>query len=177
MSKQRRERFTNAERAALRAEHALRPLLSQKDLCVWFEGVYKKPIRQATVCVVLSKRFEYLDSLEALNRVERVQKNRSVRCVEFDRALYDWFVRAEDTVSLTGDLVKEKASVLWDLLPQTEGIQKPVFSNGWFDRFKTRFGIKYKRRHGEILSIEEVEVENAMVCVCRRGCDVERPPH
>jgi hypothetical protein len=55
---------------------------------------------------------------------------------------------------ITGEILKNQASKLWDCLPQYEGKNKPQFSNGWLDRFKGRFKIKEYVQHGEAASAE-----------------------
>lgn len=58
--------------------------------------------------------------------------------------------------------MKEKASQLWDKIPQFNGKIKPAFSSGWLDSFKRRRGIKSFTLHGEAGSVNLADVEEYM---------------
>ncbi|RKF71975.1 CENP-B-like protein 2, partial [Golovinomyces cichoracearum] len=55
---------------------------------------------------------------------------------------------------ITGDILKNQASKLWDSLPQFEDRPKPKFSNGWLEGFKHRYKIREFAQHGEAASTE-----------------------
>lgn len=139
-----RERFTHAERIALREEHALAPLKTLKDLCVWFETRYKKRIGVSTVSESLSTRFAHLDGSTVSKALKAAKASHTVRSSEFEKALFEWQVRAETSVTITGEILKQKAIELWSAIPSTSGLKEPVFSNGWLEKFKKRCGIKYR---------------------------------
>ena len=58
-------------------------------------------------------------------------------------ALFEWQQRIEQKKAIiTGDILKEKARQLWDVLPQYDNIQMPKWSNGQLDGFKKQYKIK-----------------------------------
>ena len=56
--------------------------------------------------------------------------------------------------TITGDVLKGKATELWDRPPQFDGLDKPKWSNGWLDGFKKSFNIKEYVQHGEAASAD-----------------------
>ncbi|TQS37547.1 hypothetical protein Golomagni_01974 [Golovinomyces magnicellulatus] len=55
---------------------------------------------------------------------------------------------------ITGDILKNQSSKLWDSLPQFEDRPKPKFSSGWLEGFKHRYKIREFFQFGEAASAE-----------------------
>ena len=67
---------------------------------------------------------------------------------------------------MNSDVVKFHESKLLndanELLPETQKISIK-FSNGWMERFKKRFGLKFQRVHGEALSADQAAIARQML--------------
>lgn len=78
-------------------------------------------------------------------------------------ALFEWQQRMKQKkATVTVDILKEMAAVLWEKLPQYAGEEVPKFSTGWLDSFKARHNIKKYRQHGESGSIDLVIVKEEL---------------
>jgi len=69
--------------------------------------------------------------------------------------LADWVFHQQHALIISGDLLREKARWFWHRLPEYNGVNEPILSNGWIAGFKARFGIRSRVRHGEAGSIDE----------------------
>jgi len=75
-------------------------------------------------------------------------------------ALAEWFLANQEHVNLSGDLIHESAMKIIDhLYPDHPPFE---FSNGWFEAFKVRHGIKKHRRFGESGSVDMTTVAVAL---------------
>lgn len=150
-----RTAFTEAEKLALRQQHAQQPLLTQKELCTWFMSQYNKPIRQATVSEILSKRYSHFDT----NTVRPARKKqRGIHYTDLEAALAQWVVQNQQRVTINGDILRTRARWYWQRLPQYQGLPEPPFSNGWLAGFKERYNIKDRRRHGESAEVDDTQM-------------------
>ena len=102
----------------------------------------------------LSAKYSYLEA-EDLALIETRQRARIAQWPELERALYQWTIRYESLVPISGKLLKAQATKLWQKLPQYQEMEVPIFSNGWLRNFKARHQIKARYTHGEAASIQE----------------------
>ncbi|CAE6455366.1 unnamed protein product [Rhizoctonia solani] len=75
-----------------------------------------------------------------------------VQLPHVEAALHKWILQKQDRgIRLTGDLIHEKARDFCRLfnIPEQETL---MFSNGWLDRLKKRFGLVAYKLHGEAAS-------------------------
>lgn len=151
-----RTQFSIAEKAALRAHHEKHPDLTQPALAQWFEAQTGKPIRPNSVSEICSKRYTSLDSDPTGGLLAKRLKQRPCDYPVLERILSDWVYRQERYLIITGELIKEKARSFWPRIPEYNGIPTPEFTNGWVGRFKGRHGVRYRPRHGEAGSTEEL---------------------
>jgi hypothetical protein len=90
---------------------------------------------------------------------------RPARWPDLEAALFEYITRAEDSITISGDLIKEKAAFLWKELPQYPTEEMPPFSNGWLYGFQTRYGVKIHNKHGEAaeVSVEDIQEQLASI--------------
>lgn len=82
----------------------------------------------------LSKTFKHLNT--GTTRPD-VKRQRTPAWVDLENALFEWQQCIEkNKATVTGDLLNEMASVLWEKLPQYEWQPKPKFSTGWLEGFQ-----------------------------------------
>ncbi|GEQ69442.1 hypothetical protein JCM33374_g3114 [Metschnikowia sp. JCM 33374] len=131
-----RQSISSVERKGIREYWRNNPTLTQQDIRVWFEKKYNQKISQSTICVSLSRKYEWLDEKGTL---PGKQKNRLQKHPEFEEALYH-AIQTEPQDFSTAKDIQAGAKKLWlKIYPDIDG---PGFSNGWFDRFKRRYNIQ-----------------------------------
>lgn len=146
MPKQTRQTISNTQKAALRAQHHLKPYLTNLALKSWFEETYSQSINQSSISRILSSEFTSLD-----NPTNRFPENRQrvENWPELKRALFGWIRHAESAIPISQEVIREKGKQYWpSLYPDRE---MPSFSNGWLRGFQSRWNIK----HGEAGSLSE----------------------
>ena len=111
---------------------------------------------QSTISKILSHKSEILKDA-ADNMVKDHKRKRVGKAEDIEKALYTWFgdARARDA-PITSLILEEKAKQF------AASLDRPDFkvTNGWLCRWKTRYGIKYKKAHGEK---NDADVESADV--------------
>ncbi|CAH1989703.1 unnamed protein product [Acanthoscelides obtectus] len=69
-----------------------------------------------------------------------------------ENSLYKWFLKQrENHVPVSGEVLKQRARLLNEKMKETENF---VASDGWLERFKTRYGIRLLSISGEKLSAQ-----------------------
>ena len=162
VTRKRRRAITDVERKALR-DHYFNyegGKSSQKAVQEWFFQEFRHLPSQSTISESLSKTFEHLDT--GATRPD-VKRQLTPAWVDLENALFEWQQLMEKKkATVTGDLLKEMASVFWDKLPQYEGQPKPKFSIGWLEGFKARHSIKIYRLYGEAGTGDMIVVEEEL---------------
>ena len=157
-----RQAFTTEEKIALRARKEECPILTQKELAVWFEEMFQKPIKQHTVSEWLSGRYSHLKDDAG---PPKAKKQRREKFPELERALSQWGIKHQGKGVVSGGILKQKALFFWQHLPQYSGLPPPNFSNGWLEGFKNRRGVKEFVLHGEAGSLSDEVVAAEVVGV------------
>lgn len=152
MPKQARQVISNTQKAALRAQHHLKPYLSNLALKAWFEKTYNQTINQSSVSRILSAEFASLDDSSSASRYSE-NRRRIERWPELEKSLFEWIKHAEGTITISQGVIREKGKQYWpSLYPDKE---MPTFSNGWLRGFQSRWNIKQNIQHGEVESLSE----------------------
>lgn len=96
-------------------------------------------------------------------------KKRKANYPELEQKLLVWFYDLEDPARITDDAVQLQAKRIWERDFATDAKQKmeragkeykaPKWSNGWVDKFKKRYLIKMRTRHGESADIDPAKLE------------------
>ena len=126
------------------------PSFTQKKLIEKFENNFGfKPSQSAVSRALKVTRDEN-------NSNSEVKKVIQVNYPNMDRALYDWFLENQETVNISGEILKENGrQFLNKIYPDAQ----MEFSNGWLSRFKKRYNIKRFRRHGESGSVDLLAIQ------------------
>lgn len=151
-----RKAVTDAQRQALRKRKREHPG-HQSELIAWFKSQYDHTLNQSQVSKILSSSYDHLDSLDTKKDkcLLEVKRQSAGDWPDLEGALFEWQQRMQKNKAvITGDILKNQASKLWDSLPQFEDRPKPKFSNGWLEGFKHRYKIKEFVQHGEAASAE-----------------------
>lgn len=138
---------------------------TQEQLALWAKNRFKLslPPNQATISRLLSQSSN-LRSVPNANL--GIQKRRISKAPELERQLHQWVCdQNAKHISVSGPLVRAYGQRLQDsanaLLPENQKLCLK-FSNGWFARFKARFGLSLRRIHGEAGSADMQAIENAL---------------
>ncbi|TQS38554.1 hypothetical protein Golomagni_00936 [Golovinomyces magnicellulatus] len=105
----------------------------QSELIAWFKSRYDHTLNQSQVSKILSSSYDHLDSLDTKKDkcLLEVKRQSAGDWPDLEGALFDWQQRMQKNKAvITGDILKNQASKLWDGLPQFEDRPKPKFSNG-----------------------------------------------
>ena len=136
-----------SQRKALRQYAKEHPHLTQKQLQGWFKTEFQRLVTQPTISESLSAKYSFLNSSSNRSVPESRQRFRTAHWPELEKALFQWCQRVETDGAITGDLIKKEAARYWKRLPQYQGMEVHVFSNGWLQGFKKRHGIILRARH------------------------------
>lgn len=153
----RKQRITLSQRLALRAwAIQQRPRPSHKACIAWFQAQYSHTISQSTVSESLSSRFEAIHTSTNTAR----SRLRSGQWPDLENLLFCWQQQIEqEGGSTSGELLRIKAQQIWQQLPQYSSLPCPEFSNGWLQKFKTRYNIRRRARQREERSVPVVAEE------------------
>jgi len=153
--------LTNNQRKAICEHWTKVPKISQTKLAEWAKlrfNLSKTPT-QATISNIIKKRDQYLDMDEHNLQAKRA---RDTHFPELDAALANWVLQCQgNRININGDLIKAKASVFAEKLniPLDD---RPVFSNGWLDKFKDRHGFRLFKSHGESGSVDNTALNESL---------------
>ena len=147
-----RRPISNNQKAALRAQHHLKPYLSNLQLQQWFEAKYNQPINPSSISRILSVKYTDLDSLSN-ERLLNDKRRRPEQWPDLEHALFSWIQRAEERITISQEVIREKARQFWPAL--YPGKDMPTFSNGWLRGFQARRDVKFRVQHGEAGSLGE----------------------
>jgi hypothetical protein len=117
--KKRRRGMTEADRRALRRHKQSHPKATHADLIEWFQEEHHHKINQSTVSLSLSAQFNYLDIDMRKDISLTGQRSSQSNWPDLEMALFEWQQRMQKQKAIvTGDILKQKAHEIWDLLPQ-----------------------------------------------------------
>lgn len=113
----------------------------------------KYGIAKSTVCLMNKKKDKIMTFVNQSVRPSRIKK-RTLKMAEYpkmENALNKWFLRQRELhFPVTGEMLKQKA------LQLHQNLKKPnetfSASDGWLQKFKVRYGIRFLKMSGEKLS-------------------------
>src|SRR6195952_1019881 len=122
--------ITIEQRRALRRwRNSQTPLPSHKACIDWFYTQFNHKISQSTVSESLSARFAHLDDVAA-SAANSQSRHRTGQWDDLEQILAQWQHRIEARGGFTtGDIIRQKAQLLWHQLPQYQGKPRPEFNN------------------------------------------------
>jgi hypothetical protein len=145
----RRRAITDLERRNIRRRYTEHPG-QQVHIASWFEQQTGHRLGQGQISTILSDKYAYLDNDSRKPSELGSKRNYDGDYPELEAALFEWQQRMQQKKAvITGDILKAKASELWNRLPQFKHSIEPKWSNGWLDGFKKRFKIREFVQHGE----------------------------
>jgi hypothetical protein len=124
------------------------------DASVWWNSQYGYTLGSTTASNILSSQYEFLDDPTTTIR-GNTRKDRGAKWELLEEALAEWALRFDAAHGVvSGDLLRLKATELWQKLPQYQGQACPTWSEGWLEGFKQRHNFHRRRKVGEANSVE-----------------------
>ena len=114
--------------------------LKLQEYVEWVSKTFDKTIDRSTVGKILKAKI-YVNVNSDANRIKPVKHP------ELDERLREWFLRFENKVCISDQMIKEKAKSLTQELGIPNG--SLLFSDGWCHSFKNRYNIKRRNICGE----------------------------
>lgn len=112
----------------------------------------KYGIAKSTVCAIKNKKRDILESVSRTvksNKFTRKCTLKKAELPEMEKVLYRWFINLrEKNIPVSGDMIKQKALSISASL----NIGDFRASDGWLQRFKNRYGVRFLKICGEKLS-------------------------
>lgn len=126
--------------------------LSHRQLCDKFQ------ISIGAVSNILKRKSEYCHDYETNCNKKLKRKGKSDLSQEINDTVYEWFTaqRAKN-ISISGPILQEYARSIAQHLDNAEHFKA---SNGWLDRFRTRYNISFRMISGESRSVDESKVSD-----------------
>src|SRR5258705_268162 len=160
VAKKPRIAISNAQRKALRTWfHDPTTSFGAKktlaDAISWWNSQFGYDISRSTASDILSNKYSSLDNS---NMKGNVKKDRKPKWPILEQALRDWALQFEAVHgTVSGDLLRIKATELWQRLDEYQGQEPPNWSEGWLEGFKSRNNFRRRRKAGESGSVEITE--------------------
>ncbi|KAJ5368085.1 uncharacterized protein N7496_007845 [Penicillium cataractarum] len=102
----------------------------------WFQRTFGRRLPQSSVSVILSSKYEYLDTGPATGSFRQQPPQWPI----LEARLFEWLKRARETGELsTGDAIFNKAREIWPQITEYANRAPPAFSHGWLAKFRKRF--------------------------------------
>ena len=159
-AKQARNAISDEQKFQLRQHAKENPRLQQADLGRWFEAQFNRPVNQATISKILSKRYEYLDNLNP--RDSRVKRHKKAFYPALEGALFHVYQLLQRRgVPVSGQLLVEHAQTLWNEIEEYNGQPYPKLTSGWLRGFQKRYNVKIGNQRKEAGS-DPYETEEKM---------------
>ena len=137
------------------------PSKSQQQIAYHFSNHWSKPIKRQTVGDILHDKRRWEEGTEGLSDTDmKKKKSRTGKHSKLEKALFLWFTSARaKNITVTQDILREKAKQFGEQL----GIDSDfLYSFGWINRFKRRFGISNRKLFGESASVDPEFLERGI---------------
>jgi hypothetical protein len=160
VAKKPRIAISNAQRKALRTwfhdpATSFGATKTLANAISWWNSQFGYNISRSTASDILSDKYSSLDNS---NIKGNVKKDRKPKWPTLEQALVDWALQFESVHgTVSGDLLRIKATELWQKLDEYQGQEPPNWSEGWLEGFKSRFNFRRRRKAGESGSVEITE--------------------
>lgn len=131
--------------------------MTHAELISWVEKHLDMKVSQSIISKTLARSAELLAKGD--NPTDAKQQ-KVVKYMLMEEALYVWFIAYQAQVNMSDELLKaQEAKFLNELYLEAEGFE---FFNGWLEKLKARYRIKYFRRFREIGSVDMSVVDQAL---------------
>lgn len=104
---------------------------------------------------ILSAKYSYLDDPQSTSKDSLLneKQHHPEQWPELEKSLFDWIQHTEGSITISQEVIQEKARQFWPLL--YTGKEMPTFSNGWLCGFQAHQDIRLCVQYGEAGSLQE----------------------
>ncbi|XP_022024850.1 CENP-B homolog protein 1-like [Helianthus annuus] len=103
----------------------------------WVDKTFDFKVSQGTILNTLKRSSEFLS--DNFDKDGSSKRHKAAKYPDMEKVVYEWFLQHQERVSITGELIIEKAvEALKFLYPQDSSEHK--LSQGWLEKFKLRHG-------------------------------------
>ena len=115
-------------------------------------------ISLGAVSNILKRKSEYTHDYETNLNKKIKRKVRNDSSQEINDTVYEWFIaqRAKN-IPISGPVIQEYARSVGEHLDKSGNFKA---SNGWLDRFRTRYSIRFRMISGESRSVDQSTVDD-----------------
>lgn len=116
----------------------------------------KYNVSVGSVSNILKRKSEYLDHYEG-NHNKKMKRKLKNDFEEVNLQVYDWFcLQRAKNIPISGPIIQQYAR---DLAIQLDPDTSFCASNGWLNRFRTRYNIQFRMICGESRSVDPITVD------------------
>jgi len=153
--KRKRHALNEKERQKIRKRKQDNPLLGQRDLAQWATREFGRRINQPMIQRTLSSKYAFLDDKTFAPGFVGNSRVFQADHPLLEQALFEWVVRMEGSVPVSGDMIQTAAHQLWEKMEDFQHLKEPKWSDKWLHDFKARHKIRKFRQHGEAGSVNK----------------------
>ena len=150
-SKRQRVELTLSDKVKLIKDHDTLPKPSQRQLAEKYQ------VGKSTVGDILRKKDTYLEQFELNANSNKQRFNTNCKFFDINDVVWKWFSSARSKgIPISGPIIQEKA------LQFATELNIPDFkaSNGWLDRWRTRYSVNAFKVSGESASVNQETVDD-----------------
>jgi len=129
------------------------PNSTQKQIQDWFYSKYNTIISQPSLSRILNAPTNTNTPAHLLQR----KNTKTGTNTTLENALYQWFSINQYKLNITNEMLQFKARELAGNFAFSGQLNTIEYSTGWLERFKKRFNIKSRFKHGEAASIPTIQ--------------------
>lgn len=149
-AKRQRTELSLSDKVKLIKDHESTPKVSQRDLAE------KYKVGKSTVGDILRKKDTYMEQFELNANSSKQRFNTNCKFFDINDVVWKWFNTARSKgIPISGPIIQEKA------LQFATQLNIPDFkaSNGWLDRWRTRYSVSAFKVSGESASVDQTTVD------------------
>ncbi|CAF2638441.1 unnamed protein product [Rotaria sp. Silwood2] len=118
----------------------------------------KFQISIGAVSNILKRKNEYVNDYECNHNKKLKRKMKNDLSQKINDNVYDWFVaQRSKRIPISGPVLQEYARKIATELGDTTGFKA---SNGWLDRFRSRYNVQFRTTSGEAAAVDSNTIED-----------------
>lgn len=116
-------------------------------------------VSEAAICKIKKNRDQIMQIVSNTHHELKKKTLHKPEYEDLENKLYEWFLKQRDrNCPMNGPVIRAKAKDLFVKLYPEKNANDFCASDGWFQKFKRRFGIRFLKICGEILSSDTSDI-------------------
>lgn len=118
----------------------------------------KFQVSLGSISNILKRKYEYINDYECNHNKKLKRKMKNDINQTINDNVYEWFVmQRSKRIPISGPVLQEYARNVAAELGDTSGFKA---SNGWLDRFRTRYNIQFRVISGEAAAVDDITIDD-----------------